>query len=117
MDSHTISTLHDEKLQKIGDKHGVSAAEIAIASLLDQPDVIAIRKAQMESSQRSNLDVLKAKLDDEDRAAIAALPKEPALRKAAVRAGLDSLRHHQTHTPVAPTRSHGPRTATLGQRR
>jgi 2,5-diketo-D-gluconate reductase B len=67
---------HDETLQKIGDKHGVSAAQIAIAWLLDQPDVIAIPKAQKESSQRSNLDALKVKLDDEDRSAIAALPKD-----------------------------------------
>jgi len=67
---------HDETLQKIGDKHGVSAAQIAIAWLLDQPGVIAIPKAQKESSQRSNLDALKVKLDDEDRSAIAALPKD-----------------------------------------
>jgi 2,5-diketo-D-gluconate reductase B len=67
---------HDETLQNIGDKHGVSAAQIAIAWLLDQPDVIAIPKAQKESSQRSNLDALKVKLDDEDRSAIAALPKD-----------------------------------------
>lgn len=67
---------HDEALQKIGTKHGVSAAQIAIAWLLDQPGVIAIPKAQKESSQRSNLEALKIKLDDEDRAEIAALPKD-----------------------------------------
>jgi 2,5-diketo-D-gluconate reductase B len=37
---------------------------------------IVIPKAQKESSQRSNLDALKVKLDDEDRSAIAALPKD-----------------------------------------
>jgi 2,5-diketo-D-gluconate reductase B len=67
---------HDETLQRIGTKHGVSAAQIAIAWLLDQPGVIAIPKAQKESSQRSNLEALKIKLDDEDRAEIAALPKD-----------------------------------------
>jgi 2,5-diketo-D-gluconate reductase B len=67
---------HDETLQRIGTKHGVSAAQIAIAWLLDQPGVIAIPKAQQESSQRSNLEALKIKLDDEDRAEIAALPKD-----------------------------------------
>ena len=67
---------HDETLQRISTKHGVSAAQIAIAWLLDQPGVIAIPKAQQESSQRSNLEALKIKLDDEDRAEIAALPKD-----------------------------------------
>jgi 2,5-diketo-D-gluconate reductase B len=65
-----------EELIAIAGAHGVSAAQIAIAWLLDQPDVIAIPKAQKESSQRSNLDALKVKLDDEDRSAIAALPKD-----------------------------------------
>jgi 2,5-diketo-D-gluconate reductase B len=67
---------HDETLKKVGEKHGVTAAQIAIAWLLGQPGVIAIPKAQKESSQRSNLDALKITLDDEDRAAIAALPKD-----------------------------------------
>jgi len=67
---------HDETLQRIGDKHGASAAQIAIAWLLDQDDVIAIPKAQRASSQQSNLDALKVKLDDEDRQEIAALPKD-----------------------------------------
>ncbi|GLR97850.1 diketogulonate reductase-like aldo/keto reductase [Bradyrhizobium liaoningense] len=62
-------------LQVIGRKHGATAAQIAIAWLLDQRDVSAIPKAQKESSQRSNLDALRIKLDDEDRAAIAALAK------------------------------------------
>jgi 2,5-diketo-D-gluconate reductase B len=48
---------------------------MAIAWLLDQSDVIAIPKAQRPESQRANLDALKIKLDDNDRAAIAALPK------------------------------------------
>jgi 2,5-diketo-D-gluconate reductase B len=38
--------------------------------------VIAIPKAQRASSQQSNLDALKVKLDDEDRQEIAALPKD-----------------------------------------
>jgi 2,5-diketo-D-gluconate reductase B len=37
--------------------------------------VIAIPKAQRPESQQSNLDALNIRLDDEDRAAIAALPK------------------------------------------
>jgi|HubBroStandDraft_2_1064218.scaffolds.fasta_scaffold43353_2 2,5-diketo-D-gluconate reductase B len=65
----------DETLKRIGEKHGASAAQMAIAWLLDQSDVIAIPKAQRPESQRANLDALKIKLDDNDRAAIAALPK------------------------------------------
>ena len=54
----------------------VSAAQVAIAWLLDQDGVIAIPKAQRPESQQSNLDALNIRLDDEDRAAIAALPKD-----------------------------------------
>jgi 2,5-diketo-D-gluconate reductase B len=39
-------------------------------------DVSAIPKAQRPESQQSNLDALTIRLDDEDRAAIAALPKD-----------------------------------------
>ena len=67
---------NDETLKRIGDKHGVSAAQVAIAWLLDQDGVIAIPKAQRPGSQQSNLDALTICLDDEDRAAIAALPKD-----------------------------------------
>jgi 2,5-diketo-D-gluconate reductase B len=66
----------DETLRRIGGKHGFSAAQVAIAWLLDQDGVIAIPKAQRPQSQQSNLDALKIRLDDEDRAAIAALPKD-----------------------------------------
>ena len=67
---------HEETLQAIGRKHAASAAQIAIAWLLDQQSVIAIPKAQKKSSQRSNLEALKIRLGDEDREAIAALPKD-----------------------------------------
>lgn len=65
----------DATLQAIGRKHGASASQVAIAWLLDQPDVIAIPKAQRRESQQANLDALRLRLDDADRAAIAALPK------------------------------------------
>jgi 2,5-diketo-D-gluconate reductase B len=64
------------ELQKIGAKHGASAAQVALAWLLDQPGVAAIPKAQRPTSQQSNLDALSIKLDDGDRRAIAALPKD-----------------------------------------
>lgn len=66
----------DPVLQRIGAKHGASAAQIAIAWLMDQPGVVAIPKARRAASQQANLDALKLRLDDEDRAAIAALPKD-----------------------------------------
>jgi 2,5-diketo-D-gluconate reductase B len=66
----------DETLKRIGGRHGFSAAQVAIAWLLDQDGVIAIPKAQRPESQQSNLDALKIHLDDEGRAAIAALPKD-----------------------------------------
>lgn len=65
----------DATLQAIGDKHGASASQVAIAWLLDQPNVIALPKAQRRESQQANLDAQRLRLDDADRAAIAALPK------------------------------------------
>ena len=65
----------DETLISIGRKHGASAAQVALKWLLEQEGVAAIPKASRAESQRANLDALKLKLDDEDRKAIAALPK------------------------------------------
>ncbi|CAB3755705.1 aldo/keto reductase [Paraburkholderia solisilvae] len=66
----------DPVLAKIGAKHDASAAQIALAWLLDQDGVMAIPKARRKESQQSNLGALKVRLDDEDRRAIAALPKD-----------------------------------------
>lgn len=66
----------DPTLAEIGVKHGASAAQVAIAWLLDQEGVIAIPKAERQESQRANLHALTIKLDDADRTAIAALPKD-----------------------------------------
>jgi 2,5-diketo-D-gluconate reductase B len=67
---------NDATLASIGRKHGATAAQVAIAWLLDQDGVIAIPKAARPESQKANLDALGISLDDEDRAAIAALPKD-----------------------------------------
>ena len=67
---------NDATLATIGRKHGVTAAQIAIAWLLDQEGVIAIPKAGRPESQKANLGAPGISLDDEDRAAIAALPKD-----------------------------------------
>src|SRR5882757_9124430 len=66
----------DQMLMKIGAKHGASAAQVALKWLLDQGDVAAIPKAARAESQKANLDALKVTLDDADRKAIAALPKD-----------------------------------------
>jgi 2,5-diketo-D-gluconate reductase B len=66
----------DKTLMAIGRKHGASAAQVALKWLLDQDGVAAIPKASRSESQRANLDALKLKLDDGDRKAIAALPKD-----------------------------------------
>jgi 2,5-diketo-D-gluconate reductase B len=68
--------VKDPVLARIGEKHSAAAVQIAIAWLLDQENVIAIPKAARPSSQRANLDALDIHLDEEDRAAIAALPKD-----------------------------------------
>lgn len=62
-------------LDEIARKHAASPAQVALKWLLDQPNVAAIPKAGRAESQQSNLDALKLVLDDADRAAIAALPK------------------------------------------
>ncbi|TSE03246.1 hypothetical protein C1D09_026855 [Mesorhizobium intechi] len=66
----------DATLAGLGRKHGCSAAQMAIAWLLDQAGVIVTPKAARPESQKSNLDALGIRLDDEDRATIAALPKD-----------------------------------------
>jgi 2,5-diketo-D-gluconate reductase B len=67
---------NDPTLAAIGRKHGATAAQVAIAWLLDQEGVIAIPKAGRPESQKANLEALTISLDGEDRAAITALPKD-----------------------------------------
>ena len=64
-----------EELGVIARKHGVTAVQVALKWLLDQPGVAAIPKAGRRESQVANLEAMKIELDDSDRAAIAALPK------------------------------------------
>lgn len=66
----------DATLAAIGHKHGATAAQVAIAWLLDQDGIIVIPKASRAESQKANLAALSVELDDADRAAIAALPKD-----------------------------------------
>jgi 2,5-diketo-D-gluconate reductase B len=66
----------DATLAAIGRKHGASAAQVALKWLLDQDGAAAIPKASRSESQKANLDALHVGLDDEDRQAIAGLPKD-----------------------------------------
>jgi 2,5-diketo-D-gluconate reductase B len=66
----------NEALLAIGRKHNASAAQVALKWLLDQDGVAAIPKASRAESQKANLGALKVRLDDDDRKAIAALPKD-----------------------------------------
>ena len=68
--------LEPPEMQTIAHKHGVSPAQVALKWLLDQDLVSAIPRAGRRESQQQNLDALRLVLDDEDRAAIAALPKD-----------------------------------------
>jgi 2,5-diketo-D-gluconate reductase B len=65
----------NDTLAAIGRKHNASAAQVALKWLLDQDGVAAIPKASRKESQQANLDATKVMLDDDDRKAIAALPK------------------------------------------
>ncbi len=65
----------DPTLLAIGNKHGASAAQVALKWLLDQDGVAAIPKASRAESQKANFDALNIGLDDEDIKAIAGLPK------------------------------------------
>jgi 2,5-diketo-D-gluconate reductase B len=66
----------DATLAALGRKHGASAAQMAVAWLLDQDGVIVIPKAGRPESQKANLDAAAIRLNDEDRNVIASLPKD-----------------------------------------
>jgi 2,5-diketo-D-gluconate reductase B len=66
--------VHDDPiLQEIGARHGKSAGQVALRWLLDQPNVCAIPKASSHERRAQNLDVFDFELDDDERAAVAAL--------------------------------------------
>ncbi len=66
-------------LAPLARKHNATAEQIGLKWLLDQDGVAAIPKAGRAVSQQANLDAQKLVLDDEDRAVIAALPKDVRL--------------------------------------
>lgn len=56
----------DETLAEIGDRHGKSAAQVALRWLLQQPNVIAIPKASSREHIEANADVFDFELSDEE---------------------------------------------------
>ncbi len=65
-----------EVLAAIAKKHGCSASQVALALLLGQEGVAAIPKSANPANQKSNLEALAVKLDADDNAKIATLPKD-----------------------------------------
>jgi 2,5-diketo-D-gluconate reductase B len=63
-------------LARIARKHGVGAAQVALAWLFGMEGVAAVPKAARRETQLANLAALRLSLDAEDRAAIADLPKD-----------------------------------------
>jgi 2,5-diketo-D-gluconate reductase B len=80
----------DPVLQRIARKHGRTPTEVALAWLLEQDAVAAIPKASSEAHQRSNLEAVSLRLDDDDRAGIAALPKNRRLVNPGFAVGWDT---------------------------
>lgn len=66
----------DPVMRRIAQKHGATPSQVALAWLLGQDLVAAIPKAASVAHQRANLAALGLRLDAEDLAAIAALPKD-----------------------------------------
>lgn len=68
--------VDDPALARIAAKHGATGPQVALAWLTGQEMVAAIPKSGRVENMRANLAALSLALDDEDRAAIAALPKD-----------------------------------------
>ncbi|HEY0421162.1 MAG TPA: aldo/keto reductase [Acetobacteraceae bacterium] len=71
-------------LVEVARRHGVTPAQAALAWLLEQDGVAAIPKASQPANQQANLDAAELKLTDEDRAAIARLPKNERIVSPAI---------------------------------
>jgi 2,5-diketo-D-gluconate reductase B len=66
----------DSTLREIGEAHGKTAGQVALRWLLDKPQVCAIPKASSHERRLENFEVFDFDLDDDERAAIEALPKD-----------------------------------------
>ncbi|PWS39309.1 hypothetical protein DFH01_04890 [Falsiroseomonas bella] len=68
--------LDQPALARIAAKHGATPAQVALAWLLSQEGVAMVPKAASPARQKENLGAVALRLDAEDLAAIAALPKD-----------------------------------------
>ncbi len=62
--------LHSPAVLEVAARHDASAAQIALAWLLQRPDTVVIPKSSRPERIRENLDALDIDLDDEDLAAL-----------------------------------------------
>ncbi|MCO6416969.1 aldo/keto reductase [Siccirubricoccus sp. KC 17139] len=69
------AVLQDATVTRIAAKHGATPGQVALAWLLGMANVAAIPKAASPARQAENLKSVELTLDEEDRAALAALPK------------------------------------------
>jgi 2,5-diketo-D-gluconate reductase B len=66
-------------IERIAAKHGATPAQVGLAWLLAQDGVAMVPKAASPARQKENLGALALRLDAEDLAALAALPKDRRL--------------------------------------
>lgn len=66
----------DPAMRRIAAKHGATPVQVALAWLLAQENLVAIPKSARPEGQAENLAAAALRLDGEDLAAIAALPKD-----------------------------------------
>jgi 2,5-diketo-D-gluconate reductase B len=66
----------DPTLNRIGERHGKTAGQVALRWLLDQPGVSPIPKASSHERRVANFEVFDFELSDEERQEIDALPKD-----------------------------------------
>lgn len=67
--------LRDPVLAEIGEAHGMSAAQVALRWLLDQPEVSAVPKAASPDKREANFRALGFELTEAERARIAGLER------------------------------------------
>lgn len=67
--------LRDPTLREIGERHGKTAAQVALRWLVQQPRVVTIPKAASPEHQAANLDVFDFELEAAEMAAIFALDR------------------------------------------
>jgi 2,5-diketo-D-gluconate reductase B len=73
------TNLEVPAIRRVAAKHGATPAQVALAWLLAQDGVAMVPKAASPARQRENLGALAVRLDAEDLAAIATLPKDRRL--------------------------------------